>query len=177
MKIVVMIAIILTVFPLTACGPAGPQEFTSEEGGFSVASPLPLEESSQSIDTTLGPIEVHFFMAEEGSRAYMVGYSDYPQDFVDQSDPEAMLDGARDGAVGNINGKLVSEIKVLLEDRYPGREIVVTAMVDNDQEGTLKERMFLVGNRLYQIMVIAPSGEMSVQEMNEFINSLELLNR
>jgi len=175
MKKITMISSILIVILLSACGSTGPEKFTSEEGAFSVISPLPLEESTQSIDTELGLIEVHFFMAEQVDRAYMVGYSDYPQDFVDQSDPQAMLDGARDGAVGNINGKLVSEIKVLLDDQYPGREIVVTAMLDQDQEGTLKERMFLVGNRLYQVMVIAPSGDMGVQEMDEFINSFKLL--
>jgi hypothetical protein len=134
-----------------------------------------MEETTQSIDTELGAIEVHFFMAEATDRAYMVGYSDYPQEFIDQNDPQMMLDGARDGATGNINGNLVSEIRILLDDQYPGREIVVTAMLDEDQEGTLKAHMFLVGNRLYQVMVIAPSGELSMQEMDDFINSFKLL--
>lgn len=176
MKKLLMLVIIFTVILQTACGSTKSQTFTSEQGGFSVMSPVPLEESTQSIDSELGPIEIHFYMGEDNGRAYMVGYSDYPQDFVDQTDPQVLLDGARDGAVGNINGKLVSEIKVLLEDQHPGREIVATAILDQDQEGTLKERVFLVGNRLYQIVVIAPSGEMSTQEMDDFIKSFKLLN-
>jgi hypothetical protein len=162
---------------MSACGGAtGSQEFTSDEGGFSIMSPLPMEEASQTVDTELGSIEIHTFMVEQSDRAYMVGYSDYPQDYIDQSDPEIILDGARDGAVGNVNGKLASEIKLLLEDQYPGREIVITAMLDQDHEGTIKSHMYLVGNRLYQVMVIAASGEMSVQEMDDFINSFKLLS-
>jgi hypothetical protein len=175
MKKIVVTVVLLTVFLLSACASSGSQAFTSEEGAFSINSPMAMEETTQSIDTELGAIEVHFFMAEEIDRAYMVGYSDYPQEFVDQNDPQMMLDGARDGATGNINGNLVSEIRILLDDQYPGREIVVTAMLDEDQEGTLKAHMFLVGNRLYQVMVVAPSGELSMQEMDDFINSFKLL--
>jgi hypothetical protein len=176
MKKVIIMAFAIILLGLSGCSPTSPQSFTSEEGAFSVVSPLSLQESSQSIDTQLGPIEVHFFMGEDANRAFMVGYSDYPQDFVDQSDPQVMLDGAVNGAVSNVNGELVSEVKIHLSDRYPGREIVVTAMVDNNQEGTLKGRLFLVNNRLYQIMSIAPSDNLNVQEMDDFINSFELLN-
>jgi hypothetical protein len=177
MKKIGLFVIVMVAFLLSGCGGSTQaQEFTSEQGRFSVMSPLPLEESTQSVDSELGPIEVHFFMADQADRAYMVGYSDYPQDFIDQTDPDSILDGARDGAVGNVNGKLVSETNLLLDDQHPGREIIITTMLDQDQEGTVKSHMYLVGNRLYQVMVIAASGEMSVQEMDDFINSFKLLD-
>ena len=177
MKRTAILTGLLIAMLLSACGGNQPQAYVSEEGGFQIMTPLPLEESTQSVDSELGPIEVHFFMAELSNRAYMVGYSDYPEDFIAQSDPQVLLDGARDGAVGNINGKLVSEFKISLADQYPGRELVVTALLDEDTEGTLKGRMYLVNNRLYQIMVVAPSGDMSTQAMDDFINSFTLLQR
>ena len=121
--------------------------FQPEGGGFSIVPPYPLQETTQSVDTDAGPIEVHMFVAEQGQKAWLVGYSDYPEALVEASDPATMLAGARDGAVSNVNGQLVSDAEIALNG-YPGREFSAS-VTQNGQEIVLRQRVYMVGNRLY----------------------------
>jgi hypothetical protein len=147
--------------------------FKSEEGGFSIVAPYALQETSQSVNTEAGTIEVHMFIAEQGQEAWLVGYSDYPEEIVQASDPEAILAGARDGAVANVNGQLVSDTEISL-DGYPGREFSAS-VTQNGQDFVLRQRVFLVGNRLYQMVVIVPKGTESSTEVEDFLHSFQLI--
>ena len=169
-------ALAAIILLLTACGgKPEPQEFINQEGNFSIMSPLTLEESSQTVDTAAGPIEIHFFMADDGNSAYMVGYSDYPAEIVELSDPNEMLDGAAQGATANINGTLVSQNNISL-DGHPGRELVLTATLE-DVDATAKARIYLVGNRLYQVLALGAEGDISPEDMDAFLQSFKLLEK
>lgn len=169
-------ALVLIVLLLTACGSKSePTEFINEEGNFSVMSPFSLEESSQTVDTAAGPIEIHFFMADDGNSAFMVGYSDYPAEIVDINDPNDMLDGAAEGATANINGTLVSQNNITL-DGYPGRELALEGTFDNFN-ASAKARIYLVGNRLYQVLVISSEGNITTEDMDAFLQSFKLLEK
>ena len=124
------------------------------------------------MDTDAGPIEVHMFVAEQGQKAWLVGYSDYPEALVEASDPATMLAGARDGAVSNVNGQLVSDAEITLNG-YPGREFSAS-VTQNGQEIVLRQRVYMVGNRLYQVVVIAPKGEENSTEVEDFFQSFRL---
>lgn len=155
---------------------SSPQEFKSEAGGFSVVTPLTLKESVQSVDTELGKLDIHIFTAERGDTAFVVGYSDYPQEIIQLSDPDQMLDGGRDGAAANVNGKVIAEDKITLNN-YLGRDLVINGIAENGQEMTIQAYMFLVENRLYQVMVVAPKGELNSSEAGNFLRSFRLLGQ
>jgi hypothetical protein len=112
------------------------------------------------------------FVAEHGQQAWLVGYSDYPEATVKASDPATMLAGARDGAVANANGQLVSDVEVTLNG-YPGREFSA-AVTQNGQEFVLRQRVYMVGNRLYQVLVLVPKGEEDSPEVEAFFQSFQL---
>jgi len=112
------------------------------------------------------------FVAEQGQKAWLVGYSDYPEALVEASDPATMLAGARDGAVSNVNGQLVSDAEITLNG-YPGREFSAS-VTQNGQEIVLRQRVYMVGNRLYQVVVIAPKGEENSTEVEDFFQSFRL---
>ena len=97
---------------------------------------------------------------------FIVGYSDYPQEVIDKSNPRKMLDGARDGAVGNVGGELIDEMELAFQD-YPGREIEVEV----PGKATIRARLILIDNRLYQVMVISPSVEILEKKGTEFFDS------
>ena len=176
-KRLVFLALILAIIlSVGACTSNAKQEFTSETGKFSVTVPTEPKEETESVDTRLGKIDIHMFTTEDGNTAYMIGYSDYPEDIIKQNDPQKLLDGGRDGAVSNVNGKLDSELKIDL-DGNPGRALVISAKAGNDQDATIKARIYLVGNRLYQVMMVAPKGEVSSSEMDEFLKSFKLLKK
>jgi len=177
--VILLIAFMLSLaIWMAACSPApkpGPKEFKSEAGRFSVMSPRVLKETTQSIDTpAAGKITFYVFLGEQGNEEFAVSYGDYPETIIKKIDPQIILDGARNGMVRNINGKLISETKIALEGN-PGRELLIDVLAGGGREITFKARLFLVKNRLYQIMWVAPKGKASVVEMDAFLQSLKLL--
>ena len=169
-------SVLMLVISMAACSPAPePKEFKSAAGRFSVMSPLVLKETTQSIDTTTaGKITFYVFWGKQGDRECAVSYGDYPESIIQKISPQVILDGARNGMVSNINGKLISETKIALEGN-PGRELLIDVLAGKGQEMTLKTRIFLVKNRLFQIMWLAPKGRASIIEMDAFLQSLKLL--
>jgi hypothetical protein len=103
----------------------------------------------------------------------MAAYNDYPEFVVSSSDVGNMLDGARDGAVSNVGGTLLSENQIRLQG-YPGRELWIEADVDG-QEGLARARIFLVGRRMYQILVAGPKSQFPSQDAERCLNSFLLV--
>lgn len=159
---------------LTACESTAvtTEAFSSEAGQFSIETPAPFEETQQSVETPVGPIEIRTYTAETEETAYVVAYSDYPPEMVNETDPQMLLNSSRDGAVTNLGGTLVSEEEIEL-DGYPGRSLVISANTQN-QAATINSRIYLVDNRLYQILVVAPEGGEDAAVSEQFLSSFDL---
>ena len=100
--------------------------------------------------------------------AFMVMYNDYPPD-VSKVKPEDILKGCANG-LKTKDRSVVSETDITLGDaKYPGKEVQVF-------KGTtyLNARIYLVGNRLYQIMVIGAKDVVNNAEATAFFNSFEV---
>ena len=121
-SVLLLISLLLAVW-LPGCT-AKPQEFKSAAGRFAVTTPKTLQESTQDVETQGGKIDLYLFSTQQDNIGYFVSYCDYSPEIMVHSDLEKMLDGSRDGAVGNTKGKLLSETKITLAD-YPGRELVI----------------------------------------------------
>jgi len=153
------------------------KEFSTAVGGFSILMPGTPQEQKQSLDSEIGPIDYYTFSSEDRASAYVVGYADYPADLIRQADPDAMLDGARDGAVSNVKGKLVNEREMSLRD-YPGKELEIEAPIGGvSQNGTIITRLYLVDQRLYQLITVTPQGRDSSEDVQKFLDSFKLLDR
>ena len=159
---------------LVSCTAVASKEFRSQEGKFSIMAPLSLKESDQTVSTQVGKIVAHMFMAETTDVAYVVGYADYPLEIVRQSNADLILNGASNGAVSNVNGKLVIQNVISLQS-YPGREIVADVKTPDGKDGTMKGRIYIVDNRLYQVYVIATKGKVETTKIDDFLNSFKLL--
>jgi hypothetical protein len=170
--IILAISLLLTA-GLAACS-SGPKEFKSEAGRFSVMAAVELQETTQAVETQGGKMDLHIFMGQEGRTGYFVSYNDHPQELVQQAGPEKMLDGARDGAVGNINGNLASEIRISLEG-HPGRELVIDGTGEDGRGLTIRGRLFMAKNRLYQVMAVTPRAQANTKEIDDFLQSFKLL--
>ena len=172
MRVHFVFPILMAVVVLTAACNKKAQVFRSESGGFSVMIPGKPDESTRKLDTPRGKIDLHLFTAQKSNRAYIVSYSDYPDEMVKQNSPEKILDGSRDGQVRSM-GKLILEKNISL-DGNPGRELVVEGKTSDGHDASSKTRIFLVGNRLYQVIFAAPKGEASSSEMDDFLESFKL---
>ena len=149
------------------------QEFTSEEGGFTVLMPsTPTYETSE-IPTAIGPVVMHTFSVSAKKWAYMVIYSDYDAESVNGVDPSTMLDGARDGVMKQIGGTVVVDRSITLGD-YPGKEVEV---VTPDKQFRCRARLYMVANRLYQAIAVAPGKGKLPKDAEKFLASFRLVAR
>jgi hypothetical protein len=167
-----LISLLLAVW-LSGCTPK-PQEFKSVAGRFAVTAPKTLQESTQDVELQAGKITLYLFSTQQDNIGYFVSYCDYPPETMAHGDPETMLDGSRDGALSNAKGKLLSETKITLEGN-PGREVVMETADESGRRATIKGRLFMVKNRLYQVMVVAPRSQAGDKEVDQFIQSFKLL--
>jgi hypothetical protein len=150
------------------------QEFKSEAGRFTVVSPVSLKETPETVDTPAGKVNAYMFSGErEGKALFAIVYADYPETMVTSSNRDKIVEGAARGAVSNVNGKLIASNKVSVSGNS-GREVVAQIKSGNGQEGTLKSRVFLVKNRLYQVMTIAAQNEAGSAELDNFLTSFKL---
>jgi hypothetical protein len=153
------------------------KEFESKTGKCAVMMPGTPTENKQTFPTDAGPVEATLYMLESdgGDVAYLMGFNDFPADLVAQSDPNTMLDGARDGAVKNVGGKLLEEKKITING-YPGREIKVSAQGENG-ENIVYARVYLVKNRLYQALVVFPKKILRQADVTKFLTSFRLTTK
>ena len=174
-KSVIFLLTLLLAGCLASCSaPPTIKEFKSEAGGFSVMTPAPLQEAVQPVETQDSKIDLHLFSASQDDIAYFVAYCDYAPDLAKPDNAEKMLDGARDGAVGNSHGKLTSETAITLAG-HPGREVVIETAGEDRPPVTIKGRLFMVKNRLYQVTVVTPRTRAGEKSVNDFLQSFKLL--
>lgn len=164
---------ILCALSLAACGQPAWRAFTSEKGGFTVSVPRVPTEQTNRVTTAVGAVDMNLYVCEAGDVAYFVGYSDYPQSFVEQADVAGLLAGAMNGAAGGVGGTIRSSRDISLEG-HPGKEFKADAKI-NGRDGTFEGRVFLVGNRLYQIFVVGLKHKASPAKIDQFLRSFTLL--
>ena len=173
-KQLIFCAVILSLISIIGWGWQEWKTFSSVSGGFSILTPgTPIEKQLMQ-ETPMGKIFVTTFRINSKSSSYFIGYNDYPDDFIRRSNINGLLDGARDGSIGNLNGRLLTQHNISVNG-YPGREYVAEFMFKKPGDSTVKTRAYLVNNRLFQISVMSIKGEVSVAQQNKFLNSFTLL--
>jgi hypothetical protein len=120
--------------------------------GYSIELPGEWQTAAQDVSTAVGVIKVYRAIVTAGQRAYMTMYSHYPEGAVRRTPVTSILDGARDGAVANVKGKLRSEQKILISN-LPARHVVI----DTPDRHVVVARYFLLRDTLVQGLVVGPS--------------------
>ncbi len=166
----VLLCVLLTVF---GCAPAEWVDFESDEGEFAVLMPANPQTQRKTVPTPIGPMKVVMYTHDAGAEAYIVGFSDYPKAVLEKLTPEKMLSDGVKGGIAKIRGTKKSEKNINL-DGYPGKEYTFTipsSRIPGGGKG--KARMYMVENRLYQILAL---GKKSAPEadFNKFLDSFEL---
>lgn len=136
--------------------------------------------TSQSVPTAVGDIEMKiasFDGSKEGdiNLAYVLISSIYPDSVVNSSKKEKLPGFFRssiDGAVKNVNGKLISEKEIVL-DGFPGRELKVDY---GNGLAIISMRIYLVQNRAYFIQTISETGKEGNENALRFQHSFRLKN-
>jgi hypothetical protein len=161
--------VVVAVLVVAGCKPPM-TDFTSAEYKFKAKFPG----SPKAEEQTVMGIKMKMFGVETRNGASVVGVSDMP---IPANEPDAAvqarLDGARDGAIKNAGGTLASSSPVTLAGKYPGREF--TASVTNPTKGLVRARVYLVGKRMYQVMVMGTESYANSAASTEFLNSFQVI--
>ncbi len=157
------------LFALVGCGDGEPKPVSDATGKYKVLMPgTPKTQTQPAAGMTM-----HVQSYEEGNGAFMVAYVDTPiPDNESEAEIQTRLDGSRDGALANISGKLVSESKIKLADKYHGREFRGDIP---KLKGVVVARVYLVGSRLYQVMAVGKASWVDRDVIKKCLASLELV--
>jgi hypothetical protein len=138
--------------------------------GFSVEVPGSAKESTLNVPSPAGQLAAHVYQVSspDGRMEYDVVYSDYPSGIILQ--PDGALNGARDGAVKQVGGRLLSEQKLMLGE-FPGKEIRIEVATNRI---AARQRFYLVKLRLYQLVLLVPLGTPEPTDADRFFNSFKL---
>jgi hypothetical protein len=139
-------------------------EFSDREGRFTVTFPAEPTLDKQEGRSASGP-HVHVTWEVDGpGRHFSVTYTQYAVAPVKNYDKNVM------GLLAATQGKLLRQARIEL-DGVDGREIY-THLPDNT---VMRQRMFQVGNRLYQAVYAGPFGTESRADVRTFMESFRLL--
>ena len=148
---------------------AGTKAFKSKEGKFSIVFKQAPKESAEDVQTDVGNIKMYMFLLEEGTtKAYMVAYCDYPKEMVEASDPNTILQGAKEGVLGQFEAVVTSE-----DDKQFMGNTCKNFTASGETYHT-SYKMILVKNRLYQVGILSLDGPVAEHDTKDFIGSFKL---
>jgi hypothetical protein len=151
--------------------PAGPQLTTvNAEEGFSVKMPGEPKAQRQKVTIPAGEVATAAYSLQTPEGViFSVSTADYPEKVVAARPAEAFLNEGRDGLTNQLKGTVSNEQEVTI-DGYPGKAYTVSS-----PNGEVKARNYLVGPRLYTLLVLY-NPSIGAPGADEFLGSLALVN-
>ncbi|HXA14822.1 MAG TPA: hypothetical protein VNW23_06810 [Opitutaceae bacterium] len=159
---------------------AAKSETTVDDAGRFVANfQGAVQRGSQQVPTKVGNIAMNMVYYDGGPVACMVIYCDYPAGSVANSGgPDKVCQNASDGAVKSVNGTVRTSSPYQLGD-LKGLEIVADIPPKDPTvpagASVARLRFFVVGERLYQVMYIGPTGTETSATAAAFFDSFRLM--
>lgn len=167
---VAWLVVVVRTFSVYADDPSDWKEFASKEGRFQVLMPGTPKESKHDTESDFGKSVLHMNAMQAGKTMYAANYSDFPAE-VKKVPLKQVYDSSQDGAVANLKGKLVSEKDIKISD-YPGREILIDFA---GGKRLFRARVYLVRQRLYQVVVFGTKEAATSKEADKFLDSFKLV--
>jgi hypothetical protein len=140
---------------------------TATEDGFAIRIPGAAQVMRNKVTIPAGEVNTAAWTASVDGVIYSISFADYPEKLVRARPASAFLDEARDGLVNQLKGTLVEETAIALAD-HPGKAFTVTS-----ENGDVKARCYLVGGRLYTLLVLY-NPALGAKQLDAFLGSLEL---
>ena len=162
----------------TVAGQSGDwKEYIYVQDGFAILAPDKVNFERQTFASDQGNVETHIYSitaGEENVFALLL----FIRPSKDRRSAQQVLDQARESAVGEgNNGRLVSQKAVALGS-YPGLELELEYRYPESgaKNHHSRNRYFVVGNRLYRLMSIAPAGLPLSAETDRWFKSFRLVS-
>lgn len=122
----------------------------------------------QKVPTAVGELDMHMVSLQGDDNTFMsIIRTNYPEGSL--TDVKTALDGAVNGAVNNVSGKLISD-KEDVFNGYPGRKIKI-----HSQGMYLFMNVYLVEDSMYIAQVVCLEGSEESPLINKFLNSFDII--
>jgi hypothetical protein len=142
--------------------------------GFTISMPGTPSKSEQTEPSLAGPITIHLYTATQGYEGFMVGNTRYPDAVFASGNNDAIMDGARNGAVSSINGEVTNEHSITVGG-YSGRE--VTGKSPSKNLG-FTIRLFVVKPQMYLILYTQYDKEKPISEDGKkYLDSFQITSQ
>ena len=129
--------------------------FVDPKGAFSVDFPGTPEENVEKVSLGAEEVEAYAYFLQLSETAYNVMYSDYPEGYA--ADQEAVLENA----LASVPAPIEESTDITMGD-YIGKEVRYT-LQSGSQSVAMYHRIYLVGDRMYQLQAMNSSGERDAQ--------------
>jgi hypothetical protein len=171
-----LVVLFLVAAVLTACANRSEwQDLPISDAGFSVLMRGQPYYARQQQDTPAGKMTAHSYSSERPDSYFAVGYTDYPLALVVGSPPDGLFTSVRDTWIRRIDGKLVATDNSLkLAGKYPGVEFAGEG-TSKGAPAFVQGRLYLVDQRLYQVVAMGRKNEVPQADVNRFLNSFRLI--
>lgn len=162
--------------PAPQDGPAGWQQYTHNDGGFTVSMPAGgMPQSDPNAGAFTGTTS-EGYIAIEGTTIYEVAYSKVPAK-LKKSNANQLLDALKDSldkeaTSKSFNVQTISQKQISL-GKNQGREYVMAAKV-MDKDLQVHARCYAVQDRVYVLTIAAPSVNPDGPEYRRFFDSFKL---
>jgi hypothetical protein len=146
------------------------KEYSSPEGRFTVDLPGAPKQSKEKRQTKFGSVDAQLVIYSGGKDIfYGIAYLDYPESVVKAHRADELLDGASDSAVKGVKGGRVEGQEKISLGGNPGRQVII----DAPGNLTLTVRMYMVKNRLYQVISSVGKGKEKEADPKRFLDSFK----
>jgi hypothetical protein len=174
------LALVAGAMLLPGCGgaPSRLEFHIDTPGNFRVLVAGKPEPSRRTVASPAGQLDMTAMESIDGDRIRrLVTYTDLPPTIVGANDPDALLDGGVRKISGGGPWTVQGQTPIAL-DGHPGREVrFAVASPSTPEKGSGRARIFLVGNRLYQAIMVGPASKVTEEELDHFVKSFELLQK
>ena len=145
------------------------KEFRSDEGRFTVLMPGKPEVQNEAMNMPFGTVNTITYMAGSRKIGCIVSYADYPALLIKTTDPQKLLDGARDGTIKDGNGRLISETRINFHG-LPARDV----LIEIPGKAFTSTRYILKSPRFYALLFFTPEDKGHEQDISQFFNSFKI---
>ncbi|MBQ0786255.1 MAG: hypothetical protein KBT69_02065 [Oceanihabitans sp.] len=153
-------------------------DYKSEELAFISEFPNEPERTTQDLESDIGNLQLHMIMysppidGDDENEIYGVIRTTYPKSYFEDADEaynSNILDGAVEGAVTSVQGKLVFDNKITFNG-FPGRNIKIEIEL-----GFIYMNAYLVENKMFISQVICLTNKDNNDSIKRFLNSFDIL--
>ncbi len=164
----VLSLVLLAALAAWAQAPADWVKFSPACSPFTVLLPSEPKENKKSTESPNGPYTTTLFTSVSPEREfYMVGWVDYDPKF--NFGVQAELEANRDNFVKSLKATLLSTTPIKL-GTHPGIEFKAELTGKAD----IVSRVYIVGRRPYQLIMLSPAGRDSSASRERFFSSFRL---